>query len=61
VRGSAPNRVEIPDLARARMGEGYRPSRASSAPYKTVNRLRRGPRRSTSAKAEKADGRQKVF
>ena len=51
--GSAPNRVEIPNLARARMGEGYRPSRASSASYETVDGLGRGPRRSTSVKAEK--------
>jgi len=39
MRGSAPNPVEILDLARARMGEGYRLSRAFSAPYETVDRL----------------------
>jgi len=61
MRGSAPNRVEIPNLARARMGEGYRPSRASSTPYETVNGLGRGPQRSASIEAEKADGRQGVF
>jgi len=61
MRGSAPNRVEIPDLARARIGEGYRPGRASSAPYETVDRLGRGSQRSASAEAEKADGRQRVF
>jgi len=59
--GSAPNRVEIPDLARAGMGEDYGPGRASSAPYETVDGLGRGPRRSASTKAEEADGRQGVF
>ena len=61
MKGSAPNQVEIPDLARARIGEGYRLSRASSAPYETVDRLGRGPRRSASIKVEEADGRQGVF
>jgi len=61
MKGSAPNQVEIPDLARARIGEGYRLSRASSASYETVDRLGRGSRRSAFVKAEKADGRQRVF
>jgi len=37
--GSAPNRVKILDLARTRIGEGYRLGRASSAPYETVDGL----------------------
>jgi len=41
--GSALNRVEIPDLARARIGEDYGLGRASSTSYETVNRLGRGP------------------
>jgi len=59
--GSAPNRVEIPDLARARMGEDYGPGRASSNPYEAADGLGRGPRRSAFVKAEKANGRQGVF
>jgi len=59
--GSAPNRVEIPDLARARMGEGYRPGRASSNLYEAANGLGRGPRRSAFVEVEEADGRQGVF
>jgi len=59
--GSALNRVEILDLARARMGEGYRPGRASSNPYEAADGLGRGPQRSTFVEAEKADGRQGVF
>jgi len=61
MRGSAPNRVEILDLARAGMGEGYGPGRASSDPYEAADGLGRGPRRSASIKAEEADGRQGVF
>jgi len=59
--GSAPNRVEIPDLARAGMGEDYGPGRASSDPYEAADGLGRGPRGSASTKAEEADGRQGVF
>jgi len=59
--GSALNRVEIPDLARAGMGEDYGLGRASSAPYETVDGLGRGPRRSASVEIEEADGRQGVF
>jgi len=61
MRGSTPNQVEILDLARARMREGYKPGRASSTLYKTVNKLGRGPQRSASVKIEEADGRQGVF
>jgi len=61
MRSSTLNQVEIPDLARARMGEGYRLSRASSASYETVDGLGRGPRGSMFVEAEKADGRQGVF
>ena len=61
MRSSTLNQVEIPDLARARMGEGYRLSRASSASYETVNGLGRRLRGSTFIKVEEADGRQGVF